>query len=190
MSVSHPILALEVAHPFLAGLRVFNRRLATLLSWVAGGALGLLVAVVFFDVLCRQVLNLPILWPSEIAIVLFIWSVLCGAAVAAQRRSHFVVDLFTGGLPPAIERLLQATVAVCGLIFALVVVVYGWQMTLDGLQRFTPMKGYRMVYHFAAFPVAGCAYALCALEELLDAIHGTAANSAARPNDPGAGTPP
>lgn len=153
-------------------LQSFNRHFAAGLAWLAGATLGALVAVVLFDVVCRQFLNSPVLWPSEVAILLFIWSVISGAAVAAYRRTHFVVDVFTGRLSEALERALDYLVIGFALLFALVVVRYGAEMAADGLKRFTPMNGYRMIYHFVAFPLFGTAVLFFEIERLLALLLG------------------
>ena len=42
--------------------------------------------IVLIDVIYRQVLTRPLLWPSEWSVMLFIWSVMLGASDARRPR--------------------------------------------------------------------------------------------------------
>lgn len=157
----------------LTVVRAVNSRLELAFKAIAGACLSVLVVVVFIDVLFRQVINDPLLWPSEIAVLAFVWSVICGAAVSARRRAHFVVDVLPQTLSPAAGVAVKLVVVVFAIAFALVLFVYGLEMAETGLKRFTPMEGYPMIYHFVAFPVGGAAIFFFAIEHLLEILTGT-----------------
>lgn len=148
-----------------------NERLERLLALLAGAFLALFTTVVFIDVIYRQVLAQPVMWPSEWSVMAFVWSVMLGAAVSAVRQSHFVVVLIPD-LKGAWDRILTIIVAVLSLVFALVLLYFGWRMMMTGTRRFTPMMGYSMVYVFAAFPAAGLAFVLFTVEHLIAAVLG------------------
>jgi TRAP-type C4-dicarboxylate transport system permease small subunit len=152
--------------PFFARLIWLNKRLERALRYLAGLCLAGFTCVVFIDVLFRQVINRPLLWPSEFAVMLFVWSVLLGASVAARQRAHFVVDVLPEKLPAWLDLALKLAVALLSLLFSLVLLTFGWEMTELGQRRFTPMMGYQMTYVFAAFPVAGLAITLFGIEQL------------------------
>jgi TRAP-type C4-dicarboxylate transport system permease small subunit len=148
-----------------------NRRLETLLAYLAGLCLAGFTVAVLVDVIYRQVLSTPLMWPSEWSIMAFIWSVMLGASVAARRRAHFVVEVLPT-LPHRVEFTVQLVVVALSLVFAVVLLVYGFQMTVTGVRRFTPMVGYPLVYVFAAFPFAGAAIGLFSLEHLMELLAG------------------
>lgn len=148
-----------------------NERLERILAFLAGAFLALFTVVVFIDVIYRQVLAQPVMWPSEWSVMAFVWSVMLGAAVSAVRQSHFVVVLIPD-LAGLWDRVLTLVVTVLSLLFALVLLYFGWRMMMTGTRRFTPMMGYSMVYVFAAFPVAGVAFVLFTVEHLIAAIFG------------------
>ncbi|WGF89754.1 TRAP transporter small permease [Marinivivus vitaminiproducens] len=149
----------------------FNASIERALALLAGAFLALFTAVVFIDVIYRQVLLKPLMWPSEWSVMAFVWSVMLGAAVAARRQSHFVVVLIPEG-EGAFNRGLRIFVAVVSLIFALVVLYFGWHMAMAGSRRFTPMMGYSMLWVFSAFPAAGLAFTLFTFEHLVAAVFG------------------
>lgn len=158
----------------LARLKQVNAVLESASRMLAGACLAVLVVVVFIDVLFRQVINNPLLWPSEVAVLVFVWSVICGAAVSARRRAHFVVDVLPRTLRPWTNIAVKLGVVAFELIFAFVLVYYGSEMAEVGLKRFTPMEGYPMIVHFLAFPVGGAAIFLFTIEHLLEVLTGTA----------------
>lgn len=151
-------------------LRRANGSIETAFAYLAGLCLAVFTTVVFVDVVYRQALARPLMWPSEWSVMTFIWSVLLGASVAARRRAHFIVEVLPQHLPGSVEFALRLFVSLMTLLFALVILYFGWEMALTGQRRFTPMMGYPMVYVFAAFPVAGLAMALFALEHLVEVI--------------------
>jgi TRAP-type transport system small permease protein len=156
-------------HAFVL-LRRTNQAIELALAYLAGLCLAVFTTVVFVDVIYRQALARPLMWPSEWSVMAFVWSVLLGASVAARRRAHFVVEVLPQHLPEALDFALRVFVALATLLFALVVLYFGWEMTLTGQRRFTPMMGYPMVYVFAAFPVAGLAITLFAIEHLIGVV--------------------
>lgn len=146
-----------------------NERLEWGLALLAGALLGLFTLLVAIDVIYRQVLVQPMMWPSEWSIMVFVWSVMLGAAASASRQSHFVVVL-VADRGRSFDHVLRVVVAVFSVLFALVILYFGWLMTLGGTRRFTPMMGYSMVYVFAAFPAAGLTMLLFTTEQLIGAL--------------------
>ncbi len=146
-----------------------NERIERVFALAAGACLALFTVVVAIDVVYRQVLAQPMMWPSEWSVMAFVWSVMLGAAVSASRQSHFVVVL-VADRGRAGDHVLRAVVAIAAVLFSLVLVYFGWRMMMTGTRRFTPMMGYPMTYVFAAFPVAGIAFLLFSVEQLIAAV--------------------
>ncbi len=155
----------------LTRLGRINAWIEAALAYLAGLCLATFTLVVLVDVIYRQVLAHPLMWPSEWSVMTFVWSVLLGASVAARRRAHFVVEVLPA-LPAGLDHALRVLVALLTLVFALVLLYFGLGMTLSGMRRFTPMMGYPMVWVFAAFPVAGLAITLFTIEHLLEVLGG------------------
>ncbi len=152
-----------------AGLCRVNERVEQVLALAAGACLALFTVVVLIDVIYRQVLMQPMMWPSEWSVMAFVWSVMLGAAVAASRQVHFVVIVFPDRGRP-LDHALRMFVAALSIVFSLVILYFGYRMMLTGARRFTPMMGYPMTYVFAAFPVAGAAFVLFTVEQFIAAV--------------------
>lgn len=141
------------------------------LSVIAGVLLVVFTMTIFIDVVFRQVLGQPLMWPSEWALITFVWSVMLAAAVAAAARVHFVVEIIPdkGGVVPEIVFYFST---LCSLVVAFIVMYFGWRVTEAGMRQFSPMLGYRLVYTYAAFPLFGFLLAIFTVEHILRRIAG------------------
>ena len=88
-----------------------NRRL-NVLECVVAALMTVLVVLVFAQVLVRYLTYQPLAWTEEAARYVFIWLCLLGAAVAARRGQHFVMDLAQRSLPAAGFRVAATTTKV------------------------------------------------------------------------------
>ena len=125
------------------------------------------IALIFTDVFYRQALARPLLVTQEVAVILFVWSVLLGASVASRRQAHFVIDFLPETLPPRIEKALAVIVALLSLAFAYVLLRYGILMAQIGMRRFSPMSGFPLIWAYVSLPVCGASIGLYTIEQLL-----------------------
>jgi TRAP-type C4-dicarboxylate transport system permease small subunit len=147
-------------------LVLFNARLERLCGAAAALCLLVFTVIVFVDVIFRQALGMPLLWPSEISVSLFVWSVMLGAAVCSRRKAHLVVEILPS-LSPGIDRALRLLADVIALAFAVLVMWTGLNQVLAGLTRFTPMMGFPLWPFLVALPAPAVAMALFSVEHLL-----------------------
>jgi TRAP-type transport system small permease protein len=95
---------------------------------VTDGALALAVfvacAAVFTQVFCRYVLNDPVSWLDEFAVLAFAWIIMIGAAVVQRTDSHMGIDSFVKPLPARLQALAYV-VRLGAIVFTLAVL--GWQ---------------------------------------------------------------
>jgi TRAP-type C4-dicarboxylate transport system permease small subunit len=85
------------------------------------GIVGVMVAVVFAQVIARYGLNASIGWADEIARLAFVATVFLGVAVAVRARAHIGITLLADALPPRPRALLRrlvllACAALAGLV--------------------------------------------------------------------------
>lgn len=144
----------------------FNSVLEHFCGVAAALCLLLFTVIVGLDVFFRQVLGAPLLWPSEISVSLFVWSVLMGAAVCTRRNSHLVVEILPS-MPPSVDRLLRLLVDLLALVFALLVFWTGAKQAWAGINRFTPMMGFPLWPFLIALPIAAVPMILFSVERLL-----------------------
>lgn len=144
----------------------FNSALERFCGFAAAFCLLVFTVIVAIDVLFRQVLGSPLLWPSEISVSLFVWSVMLGAAVCTRRNSHLVVEILPP-LSPLVDKLLRQLVDVLSLLFALLILWTGFKQAWAGINRFTPMMGFPLWPFLIALPIAALPMVLFSIEHLL-----------------------
>ena len=84
---------------------------------------------IFAQVVCRYVLNHPIAWLDEFAVLAFAWMTLLGAALVQRTDSHMAIDTLVV-LLPARARAVVYVLRVLAMAFVLSVLVWqGWLLT-------------------------------------------------------------
>ena len=78
----------------------------------AGILLAVMMATVLANVVCRYVLNQPLVWGDEVASLAFIWMAMLGAAIAVDRHEHLRLTIFL----PLIPARIRGWVEVAGLV--------------------------------------------------------------------------
>ena len=72
----------------------FNDALQRTLSIVLAVLFTAFICVVFLQVIGRNLLRLlPLMWTIDVALLLFLWSVFLGAAVAIRAGGHYLVEI-------------------------------------------------------------------------------------------------
>ncbi len=144
----------------------FNAALERWCGYAAAFCLLVFTAVVFIDVVYRQILKSPLLWPSEVSVSLFVWSVMLGAAVCTRRQAHLAVEVLPP-LSPRIDRFLRVLVNILVLIFAVLIFWTGAKQAMAGVSRFTPMMGFPLWPFLIALPIPAIPMMLFSIEHLL-----------------------
>jgi len=86
---------------------------------------GLIVAVVFAQVIFRYGLVRPIYWADELARYLFVWIAFVGAGVAMGQQLHYGFDYLTGKCPPRVRRAIALFMALLVAVFLALCLVLG-----------------------------------------------------------------
>lgn len=136
--------------------------------------LTVVTVVTFGNVLSRYVLPVSWSFTEELVINIFVLLSLLGAAVCARDEGGLVsMALFSGMLPRKGQRLLNLFTVVMGLLFAYVLIKYGFDrvFTLIGNNKRTDVLRI-FEWKFALFtPVSGICMALHLIEFAIDNIY-------------------
>ena len=102
------------------------RWLGTLLEWMAGSLLFVLLVVGALQVTSRYTGLMFVPWTEEVARLLFVWVVWIGAAAAVFRGSHIRFDFLVERLPQSVRAGIGTlvTLGVAGLLILLVYQAY------------------------------------------------------------------
>ena len=87
------------------------------------------------QVFWRWVLNDPIVWSEEMIRLTYVWICYLGWVIAERSDSHIRITIISSRLPKSVQKYLQAFCHVLGIIFSVLMVVYGCQLIRAGLKR-------------------------------------------------------
>jgi len=121
-------------------------------------------------------------WFDEIVTTLFAWLVFIGASALWRERDHFAItllsDYLAGGRGEWLQRLI---IAMLGLLFAGVLLVYG-SLFVSRSSATTPVLELPQAWAYACLPIAGLLMTVYALRDIWCAIR--AARPGPRPAAP------
>ena len=146
-------------------LRKLNDFLCFALTKICLIMVLLFTCVVIFQVLARNYILVSVPWTDEVALILFVWSVFLGAAVALRKRMHYLVDLF----PPSCRRTnsfldLFASFLVLGVVL---IFLYGGSVFAHmGLARRFSSILVTQSWLFVSMPVAAACMLLFSVENI------------------------
>lgn len=128
--------------------------LDNLIENVISISFGVLVIVLFSEVISRYFLNFPIMWAGELGRYLFIWIVYLGASVAITKRKHIIVGFIAEKLPPKIRYYLELLIHFFMIVFFFFIFYYGIQYAWKYMDypAFS-IKQIRMGWVYLAAPV-------------------------------------
>lgn len=143
---------------------LFSRRL----NWTIERACALLVALMILDVwlgiISRYAVDLQITWTEELARYLMIWGSLLAVSCGVYYREHVGLILLLEKIPEKIRLWVRLLLDLMGLVFFLVLLWYGINLTSDGASQYATIFNMTMTLPFAAVPVSA---GLAALQMLL-----------------------
>ena len=110
-----------------------------------------LAVIVFVQVFNRFVLQTPLAWSEDLAMLLFQWVVFLGAALGVSRMRHFGIELVVRQLPEWMRHRVELLTPVVMAIVALVMIFQGW--TIMGLNRNRTFSTMDLSYTWAFLPI-------------------------------------
>lgn len=118
-------------------------------------ALGLMAALVIYQVGARYLFGNPPSWTEELARYLQVWLVLLASPVCLRRGLHLAFDYLSPRLPPNARAAVRAGVLVLVAAFSLTLAVYGTRLLAVARLQTSPALGLSMVWPYLALPISG-----------------------------------
>lgn len=115
--------------------------------------LGLMVAVVFAQVIFRYVLIRPIFWADELSRYLFVWISFVGAGLAMGGRLHYGFDYLVGKFPPGMQRAVGVLMTLLAGAFLVLCLVLGIAVVRIVAAQRSPSLQVSMGWVYSALPV-------------------------------------
>jgi TRAP-type C4-dicarboxylate transport system permease small subunit len=152
-------------------MEAIRTRVDKVLAAVSIGLFVVLLVVVCWQVLSRQVLQTPAAWTEETARYLFVILALLSASLVFSDCGHIAVEILAARFPPRVQKAIAVLVEFIVIFFALYVLVLGgyrvaensWNQGLSAI----PVSVGQM---YLVLPLAGVLitfYSLCHLRGLL-----------------------
>jgi len=127
-----------------------------------------LIAVVFFQVVNRYLIGIPVRWTADLAVTLFIWVGFLTASTSVRKMGHFrmvaLVELFRGTMG---RRLLELFSLLVILIVSLLLGYHGFRMAARGWFEMSAGLGIPMFWIFVSIPIASTTASLFCIERIL-----------------------
>ena len=127
------------------------RRLSQFANTIGVALFASLFAVFIIQVIARFAFNHPMAWTDELAVILYIWTVLWGAAFVVRAKEHVMFDLTYNAVSPAVQRVMRLV----GAIGLATLVGYGlagnWDYILFMRREKTPVLGISFFWVFVPF---------------------------------------
>ena len=103
------------------------------LNFLPEAVLGITVLVttitIFSQVVFRYVLNRPIYWADEFAVLIFAWMIFSGTVVATKYNEHLSVDTFVRMLPQRVQKVLTIVTNTAILMVIVLLFIEGVALT-------------------------------------------------------------
>lgn len=141
-------------------LDTVSQRLAKLTDRACVVILALLVFDVWLGVFARYIWPLPITFMEEAARYLMIWVALLAVSSCIAKREHIGMQMLFVMLPRNLQRGLLLMVDLLGILFFVLLLVYGIGMVERGGRVLTMIYGMSKQIPFAAVPVAAALAAI------------------------------
>jgi len=124
-------------------------------AWLlAGTFLIVMTSCVFLQVFTRYIFHFSFSWPEELARFSFIWTSLCGAFIALERKKLHDIDFLFNRIPDTLKPVVSVFTHLLVCTILVVFVVYGTQLTTIVHSQRSPAMEIRMSYVYFAVPFA------------------------------------
>ena len=156
-------------HPALRTLHAARVRLYQGLEAIIFLLVLMILGFVFTQVFTRYVLHTPVNWLEEAARMTLVWLVMLGAAVAAERREHYVINVITLQLPERLALGLLLVTNVLAIAFLAILTVKGFEYFRSGMANYYVSLNVPRGYIYIAVPIGSILMAFSLVTQSIEA---------------------
>jgi len=138
-------------------------------NYFVGIMIILATLLLFANIILRYFFNANTTWAEEFVRYAMIWITFIGMAICFKKGIHFSVDILIKSLPDKGSRLLQIIINIISIIFMLLLIYYGMEITIFNFHsgQITPSLEIGIFWVYLAIPVGA---ALSLLHLILNTI--------------------
>ncbi len=137
-----------------SSLYQFARKMNWLVERICALLVGIMVVIIWFEVVERYFLHLGFTWTEELSRYVMIWAALLAVSCGAFYREHIGLDVVGRFLPKQGARALAISLDLVSIAFFIFLAWYGIGMARSGLGQYATIFGMTMVVPFAAVPIS------------------------------------
>lgn len=115
--------------------------------------LVIMIAVVFFQIIGRELLHTSVPWFEELAKYLLVWTTFIASGYAYQKVAHLNVEAFIKKLSFSNYRLVKRIIYIICISFAFIILIYGYQLVAKSINSTTPGMGISMSIVYSIIPI-------------------------------------
>ena len=135
-------------------------------EWLLIALLGLMVVLVFGNVVLRYGFNSGLVFSEEVSRFIFMWLTLLGALLAMHQRAHLGMNSVIAALPVPGQRVVRFIADLLMLACCAMLAWGTWQQVVLGMADQAPVTGIPMGIVFSALLVCSVGMALMLLHGL------------------------
>lgn len=146
----------------------FNR----IVGWGLAFLLLTMTVLIFWQVFARFVVGKPLFFSDEIARFAMIWLTFIGAGYAYRKGALISVDILLEYSGPRFSSVLRVLVVLCSALFALIIVIYGFDLVGRVASQTAPSTRVSMMWPYMAVPLGGIVILVNSVALLIDEVVG------------------
>jgi len=151
-------------------------RALRMISLIPRIILVILMVIMLVDMMLgvffRYVVGQALAWSEEVGTLSLIWLTFVGGAIGITRGSHFSIHLLLDHLGPRRQRLLRFFIALLIMLFGLILVPYGLEVTMRNSTSITPGLGLNLGVQYASAFIGGILMVCYAGALAIEALRG------------------
>jgi len=119
---------------------MFSKLVVKMMEWLLIGILGLMVILVFGNVVLRYGFNSGIIFSEEVSRFLFVWMVFLGSVLMLRDNGHLGVHTITKMLPLAGKKACKLIGDVTVLACCVMMTYGGWKIVVMNMANIAPVS--------------------------------------------------
>ena len=120
---------------------MYSKLLVKSLEWLLIGVFGMMVVLVFGNVVLRYGFNYGIIFSEEVSRFLFVWMVFLGSVLMLRDNGHLGVHTVTKLLPLAGKKFCKFVGDASTLACCVLMTYGGWKIVVLNMVNYAPVSG-------------------------------------------------
>ena len=140
--------------------------------YLAVVGLFIIVAIVFYQVFGRYVLNSSPTWAENLALVLILYVTLIAAAVGVRDAGHIGMESLLVLLPDRLRDRIELVIHVCSLLFGAAMAYNGWVLGKSVMHYKIANLGLPEAVRYVPLSLSGILIVLFSIEHIIALLRG------------------